>query len=518
MIVAPFESALDYQRETSYERNTLSGGPLDWSNQPQVFKRYRSGREVVLPVPEDWPRSSLAEVAILTGAKGTLGASEAAGRLTLPVLSRVLGLAYGITAEANHGGEPFYYRSVPSAGALYPCELYLAAQAVEGLVPGLYHYQVGRHRLTELRPRARYGAIGGLITAPPEPEPGLAIFITTLFFRGAWKYRKRCYRYLLLDSGHLLENLDLALKLMGLAPVPALDFDDLGVNRLLGLDPEREAALAAVWLAGKEAAPEAAAATAPAIERLQPVEPEACRCAPRDQSYPEIEAIHRLSSRVAVAAQPDPELLDELGLEVAVWTALEDDEAIPVEPPRALADLIRSRRSRRNFVPKALAPDGWRALLLDLCRPGWYQPVGACAPDQAVCVGLIAERLTGLDPGFYLLDRSRCRIGLVRHGRFLEAMAQVSLDQAWLAQAACHLLFLTRLDRTEAVRGPRSYRHALIEAGRLAQRLYLTAEQCGLGACGIGAFFDREAAALLRFPDATAMTYLLALGPVKKRL
>ncbi|PIU31340.1 MAG: hypothetical protein COT06_08695 [Syntrophobacteraceae bacterium CG07_land_8_20_14_0_80_61_8] len=60
MIVAPFESALDYQRETSYERNTLSGGPLDWSNQPQVFKRYRSGREVVLPVPEDWPRSSLA--------------------------------------------------------------------------------------------------------------------------------------------------------------------------------------------------------------------------------------------------------------------------------------------------------------------------------------------------------------------------------------------------------------------------------------------------------------------------
>lgn len=517
MIVVPVESAFDYQRETSYERNTLSGGPLDWSNQPQVFKRYHSGREVVLPAPEDWPRSSLAEAAILNGAMGTLGAAETAGRLTLPVLSRVLALAYGITAEASHGGEPFYYRSVPSAGALYPCELYLAAQAVEGLAPGLYHYQVGRHRLTELRPRAQFGAIGGLITAPPEPEPDLAIFITTLFFRSAWKYRKRAYRYLLLDSGHLLENLDLALKLMGLAPVSALDFDDLGLNRLLGLDPDREAALAAVWLAGREAAPEAATA-GPAIELLQPVEPEACRCAPRDQSYPEIEAIHRLSSRVVAAAQTDPELLNKLGLEVSVWTELDDDAALPVEPPRALADLMRSRRSRRNFVPKALAPDGWRALLLDLCRPGWNQPPGACAPDRAVCVGLIAERLTGLDPGFYLLDRSRRRIGLVRYGRFLEAMAQVALDQAWLAQAACHVLFLTRLDLIEAARGPRAYRHALIEAGRLAQRLYLTAEQFGLGACGIGAFFDREATALLRLPAAAAMTYLLALGPVKKRL
>jgi nitroreductase len=57
----------------------------------------------------------------------------------------------------------------------------------------------------------------------------------------------------------------------------------------------------------------------------------------------------------------------------------------------------------------------------------------------------------------------------------------------------------------------------MIEAGRLGQQAYLAAGALGLGACGIGAVYDREAADILGLPDDGVMFYLLGIGPVKKR-
>ena len=63
--------------------------------------------------------------------------------------------------------------------------------------------------------------------------------------------------------------------------------------------------------------------------------------------------------------------------------------------------------------------------------------------------------------------------------------------------------------------GPRGYRYALLTAGRLGERLYLTATALGLGCCGIGAFYDQEAADLLGLNPDSKMLYLVAVGPVK---
>ena len=82
---------------------------------------------------------------------------------------------------------------------------------------------------------------------------------------------------------------------------------------------------------------------------------------------------------------------------------------------------------------------------------------------------------------------------LVLSGLLTEEMAHICLDQIWLSNCSCHFLFLADLPTLEAQYGPRSYRYAMLETGRLGQLLYLAAESIGFGCCGIGAFYDSEA-------------------------
>ncbi len=93
--------------------------------------------------------------------------------------------------------------------------------------------------------------------------------------------------------------------------------------------------------------------------------------------------------------------------------------------------------------------------------------------------------------------------------------AHICLDQAWLAQAAVHFLFFSNLDLLDSTWGARGYRYAMLTAGRMGERLYLTATALGLGCCGIGAFYDWEAAELLGLNPKSRLLYLVAVGAIK---
>ena len=194
--------------------------------------------------------------------------------------ARVFDLACSLTARSLHGGKEFYYRSVPSAGALYPCELYVASRVLSGLPDGLYHYALGRHGLVPLRS-------GNLFESPsPDapsdqmaPVPSLVFFVTAIFFRSAWKYRARAYRYHLMDSGHLLESLVLALKTFSLPHDLTFDFNDHEINAFLGCDTEREGCLAMVSV---DLAGTAGGIAATAAAELPPSFQAASRVAPKE--------------------------------------------------------------------------------------------------------------------------------------------------------------------------------------------------------------------------------------------
>jgi SagB-type dehydrogenase family enzyme len=121
-----------------------------------------------------------------------------------------------------------------------------------------------------------------------------------------------------------------------------------------------------------------------------------------------------------------------------------------------------------------------------------------------------------LESGFYLLARKAQELSFVSGGFLMGEMAHICLDQGWLANSALHVVFLSNLEMVDHTWGARGYRYAMLTAGRLGQRIYLGATSLGLGCCGIGAFYDKEAAKLLGLNTISQMLYLVAAGPVKK--
>ncbi|MEW6347775.1 MAG: SagB/ThcOx family dehydrogenase [Thermodesulfobacteriota bacterium] len=496
-------SARDYHDESGYERHSLGGHYLDWGNQPSVLKHYHDLERFPLPAVTSWPEASVSELlaAHVPSPSRLIDTTD---------LARVLTLAHSVTATTRQGGMEFHFRNVASAGALYPFELYVAGAGLKGVKDGLYHHGIVPQQLTLLRRGNLLGEIRAAVNEPSLPAAGLVFFLTAIFFRSAWKYRDRSYRYDLLDTGHLLESLVLALKSAGLSCLVQYDFDDAGVNALLGVDPSREVCLAVVSV---NLVQEGAGGIDATPEPLSENAAEASRTAQHETDYPRVRRVHAVSSEIVLSGRPALSMEEHLGLEPSAW------EPFPEPSPRqetiSYADAVRRRRSSRNFVKHSLGRDYLDALVDAICA-GNRQSVPAAADSGSVGVGFLTESVEGLDSGWYLIDRQRRQTRQVRRGSFIKAMAEVCLGQGWLANCALQLIFVTNVDALETRWGPRGYRYALLSAGRLGQRIYLTATAMRLGCCGIGAFFDREASALLGLGEGSRLLYLMGVGHLRK--
>ncbi|MGC1401779.1 MAG: SagB/ThcOx family dehydrogenase, partial [Thermodesulfobacteriota bacterium] len=222
-----------YHDQTSYARHKPSGHYLDWDNQPSITKTYPGITPVRLTENPLLPQVSLSQ--ILKEQK----APQINALSTLEDLSQIFGLTYSLTAKTAGSGRVFYYRSVASAGALYPIEMYLATPKIQGLNEGLYHYSIGLPGLSPLREGNFSHFLRSAGQWPEGFQPGVVFLFTAIFFRSAWKYRDRAFRYHLLDAGHLIENLLLALRAKNLPLALTYDFDDPAINRFLGLDTNR---------------------------------------------------------------------------------------------------------------------------------------------------------------------------------------------------------------------------------------------------------------------------------------
>lgn len=156
--------------------------------------------------------------------------------LTLPEISQVLWAAQGIT---NADG----LRTAPSAGALYPLELYIVIGAVRDLSPGIYHYEPRRHVLipTGTGDRRRELAARALGQGSVADAAAVLVF-TAVERRTTHKYGGRGTRYVHIEVGHAAQNVLLQATAWGLGAVVVGAFDDAGVSGLLKL-PQGEAPL-----------------------------------------------------------------------------------------------------------------------------------------------------------------------------------------------------------------------------------------------------------------------------------
>jgi SagB-type dehydrogenase family enzyme len=197
--------------------------------------RRRTGLPAVA-LPEAHPARESVDV-VITARRSTRGYAE--DPLPLAHLSRLLRASYGATGNA--GPQPL--RAVPSGGALYPLELYVAALRVEGHEAALYHFDPLRAVLERMRPLVN-DELAGLTPYDELLVPSAAVtMISAVFWRSRFKYGPRAYRFALLEAGHAAQNFLLAATALRLAACPVGGFYDRRVDALLGIDGLYEASL-----------------------------------------------------------------------------------------------------------------------------------------------------------------------------------------------------------------------------------------------------------------------------------
>jgi len=171
-------------------------------------------------------------------------------RRILPMadLATLLYCAYGLNRDSEESGIQRPLRTTPSAGALYPLEVFLHTRSVEGLAPGLYHYNPHRHELRQLCEGDQTSRIASALTHKQLAVTTSVIFIIgAMFERTIGKYSNRGYRFVLLEAGHLAQNLNLAANGLGLGCVNIGGYFDRMIDALIGFDGLMQSA---VYMAG----------------------------------------------------------------------------------------------------------------------------------------------------------------------------------------------------------------------------------------------------------------------------
>lgn len=162
--------------------------------------------------------------------------------MSLENASALLAASYGTVAPARFGEQtPFLRRTVPSAGGLFPLEVYAFMQRVQGLDDGLYHYDVVSHSLRQLRRENLFLTLEPMFYAYPFMKDANLVFaIAAIFLRIQKKYGPRGYRYTLMEAGHVAQNISLRAIELGLATLCMGGFLDSALNELLDLQPKEE--------------------------------------------------------------------------------------------------------------------------------------------------------------------------------------------------------------------------------------------------------------------------------------
>ncbi len=493
---SPLVSATRYHAHTCHVRNRISPHSLDFSRYPLPFKGYEYLDKIPINPELDNLDACVAEA--LDGRQ-----VEDRRGLDFKRVCQILSLSYGVTLADRSRG--IFFRSVPSAGGLYPCQLYLSGDGAAGIDTGVYYCDLVQGFLGKINSRP----LDTAVVADGQAHSGTGLVITGIFYHAAWKYRERAFRYLLLDAGHLGEAVVNAARAVGAAATLCYDFGDRQLGKRLGLDASQEVPLAYVRL-GHETS------RGPDVETIpyQSAEPVSGQPAPME--YAILENAFQAGSAITSPGLPDTDARVFEKEPVATIAVPTGEKRLDV----SFVHAVFHRRSRRNFTTKMLPRSVW-ARFLERVFTGMgagQNPLEPGAAAKAFLVpAMICQNLEGLSDGIYAFSQDGSTMACMEQGAFAQELARVCLDQSWISRAAMNFLFLADLAAVEAALGARGYRHVMMHAGRAGQRIYMAAQELELGCCGIGAMYDKEAVELLDLQSGSVLLYAVSAGPVKNK-
>ncbi|MEM9275944.1 MAG: SagB/ThcOx family dehydrogenase [Cyanobacteria bacterium P01_F01_bin.143] len=497
--------AYHYHQRTKYDPETIAtkGKSLDWSKQPTPYKEYKIGHSFDLK-----PYLSQEK----TGDDKQY--DEEWLRLSLFLLC-----SYGLTAQLQTiYGDPIYLRAAPSAGGLYPAEVYLISRGTPWLPAGLYNYQVATHSLVHFWENTVWSQLqAACFNHPVLKENQIALVTTAVFERSAWRYEDRAYRRVFLDTGHLLGNIELSAASNKYKAHFIGGFCDEAINDILYLDGEIESAIAVVSLldTNKNSVTDFVAPTALPSATV-----------PEYPKIPDGQLLHYLHQKTNIDTEPKqiaaygstPSLEDKYNFPfcskistIAPTTIDWGDQLSELE------NTILQRRSTRNYTGADLTLDELKSLLNFTYQPQDYLAQGLDGTPDYFALDLLetfiaVSGIQDLEAGCYYYAPQAQELRQIRFKNFRRELHYLCLGQE-LGRDAAAIVFQTA-DLTKAIAkyGDRAYRYLHLDAGHLGQRLNLAAIRLKLGVSGIGGFFDDRVNQVLDIPQEEAVIYLTTLG------
>jgi SagB-type dehydrogenase family enzyme len=483
---------------------------LDWKNQPDPFRTYEGTQLIPLPPEPEFPNvGTFAAIAALEeGARPPITSDSKRRepvKLDVTWLGRFLWHSVAVSAwkQVPRTGSRYSLRVNPSSGNLHPTETHLAVHGFSGIDDGLYHYRADRHAL-ELRSRgACTQHLARALAIPWASESSLIVGLTSIFWREAWKYRDRAYRYCCHDLGHALMSLLLAGRTLGLSGGVVSHFSDLRLTGALGLAESDEAPMAfLVFPPQSQSEP----VPSPPEETFAGIPNELSK---EEVPYELLLGFHRST------ILPDP--AGPLPLVQPADGATADDQPplseslLPLDRDAPLGPTVRQRRSALDFDPHT-SPMGRDDVeqLMDYAARDWPadwrgnfggERAAVATGADFVRLYLYIHRVCDLDPGVYRWDKLNRRLEQLHRGNVERVAAYLSLEQMLAGNACFAVSMIADLARAARVFGNRGYRYVHFEAGAIGQRLYVGAEALGWNATGIGAFYDDDVHRYLGFLD-----------------
>ena len=493
-----------YHARTKHRFEAYAEGPgqLDWDAQPAAFRHYPGAPVSELPLAAD-------------GFERCYGQLEKKPKNEiapdLDSLGALLELSFGLSAWKTWGPSRWALRCNPSSGNLHPVEAWVLSVGLPGIGAGLQHYDPEQHALE-----------GRALCAPEAGEAWLAIGLSSVMWREAWKYGERAFRYGQLDIGHAVGALAYAAALLGWEVVPlgatagalshclGLDRpDDFPPSRYAFTETEEPEILLAIRAPGLSTPPSAEALAAWLDASDWQGKPTRIDPSP-GYRWPAIDQV-AAASREAINA---PAAFDFAPL----------PPLVPHPTTTGAAQIIRQRRSGQRFDPHyaLLKPAFYR--ILDAVLPRPQLPWLAQVTPPRIHLLLFVLRVHGLPCGLYLLPRTPeaftelpaalqptderfaarrpvadfdpdCppHLGLIQLAEMgLQEMQRLARSLSCHQDIASTSAFsLGMLGEFEAATATgHGYRDLLREAGLVGQVLYLEAEAAEVRGTGIGCFFD----------------------------
>ncbi|MBD3228282.1 MAG: SagB/ThcOx family dehydrogenase [Candidatus Lokiarchaeota archaeon] len=223
-----------FQQRSKYKRGKLPRGGLNWSTKPKTYKIYDNPISFIkLPDPKLDKDIKFWNIIIRRASRRNINDKP----ISIMQLSQLLFGITGITREYSQ----FAFRTIPSAGGLYPIETYISVNNIENLKQGIYHYNIKEHAIELLKTgNFREKVAAGCLNQNIAAKASVDFLWTAIVERTKWKYKQRGYRYIYLDAGHIGQNFYLVAEALGLGACSIGAIYDDELNELLDLDGVKE--------------------------------------------------------------------------------------------------------------------------------------------------------------------------------------------------------------------------------------------------------------------------------------